>query len=103
MEFALQLNFKNYSTIAIKLLLILLLATESLNIFEILPPEILVIIFGHLQPADIVASLFVSKIWNAFHSGFNWKEAYMATFGEVSESAVDHSQKFNWQKLVSII
>jgi hypothetical protein len=70
-----------------------------LNIFEILPPEILVIIFGHLQPADIVASLFVSKLWNAFHSGFNWKEAYMATFGEVSESAVDLSQKFNWRKL----
>jgi hypothetical protein len=75
---------------------------DPLNIFEILPPEILVIIFGHLQPADIVASLFVSKIWNAFHSGFNWKEAYMATFGEVSESAVDLSQKFNWRKLVSI-
>lgn len=75
---------------------------ESWNILEILPPEIMILVFGHLDPEDIVSSLSVSKLWNAFHINFNWKNAFTATFGELS-SSVDLSQKFNWRQMVSII
>lgn len=76
---------------------------EAWNILEILPPEVMILVFSNLEPEDIASSLSVSKLWNALHSGFDWKEAYAVTFGELSESSVDLSQQFNWQKLVSTI
>ena len=51
---------------------------------EILPPEIMILVFANLEPEDIVSSLSVSKLWNVFHIGFSWKEAYEATFKKLS-------------------